>query len=38
MIKADLLDHGTIHVYVITDVSDGQAASIFRIRSRFLDA
>jgi len=36
MIKTDLLDHGTINIYVVTGVSNGLAASFFRCRSRFV--
>jgi hypothetical protein len=38
MIKTDLLDCGTINTYVVTDVSNGLAASFFRCRSRFVGA
>ena len=38
MIKTDLLDHGTINIDVVTDISNGLAASFFRCRSRSVGA
>jgi len=38
MFKSGLLDHGTINIYVVTDISNGLAASFFRCRSRFVGA